>query len=1273
MGSIPYTSLWTNGATGGNGFGAWQLNPTTDNGSVFWYVHSSTQNENGNAPGNASNDIDTAGVAWGVTATNGALASATRPFPSALTVGQTFQIDMDNGYINSGGSVGFALQNGSGQSVWEYYFSGGAANYTINADSVNPTNTPGFTVDGMRITFSLTSASTYSVTVLSYTPGGGAGVGTSATYTGSLLNPSGGQSITSVRLFNFNAGGGGGYSYNAYFNNLSISGGIASDNAANSGYAATGTTFRVWAPNATAMYVVGTFNGFSTNATPLYSEGNGNWSVDVPGAVNGQKYEYYLSNSTVGTNFFKQDPRARRVASVSGYCYIYNTSSFNWQGDNFTAPGLSNAVLYELNIGSFSGPNSGGTFYTATNLFPYLKQLGITAMEVMPVSEFPCCSSWGYNPVDIFAVDSDAYGGPDAFKSFVKTAHQQGLAVLLDVVHNHYGGDDTNTYGDLIYGLWQFDGESVNGYGGVYFYQDSCDAFSQTWGPKPYYDGSQIDQFIKDNITMWLDEYHVDGFRWDSIGEMVKNDCGDAIAAGATLVTNIAAMVHSYPGGKINIGEDQNYVDGIQCFDATWNNNFFFDNIQGQLTPASDASRNMLAVSNAVWENFDGGGLGGWGSVNFMENHDQCGGQFTGANRLPVDIDSSNPTGYYARKRTMLGTAINLTTAGIPMLLQGEEMLTTNDFGSNLPIDWSYTNTYSGIVSYYRDLISLRRNLTGRSSGLQGMASSIIWTDTRTNFPMIAYRRWNTGSVGDDVVVICNFANVYWPAYNIGPSGGGQLGFPHDGTWYVQVNSDWTKYCSDYGNYGSSTVTVSGGTGTVSIAPYSVLILSQNLPAAPPVPEHVTFTSVITNQISLAWIVSSSASGYIVNRGSIEIATTSNNAYTDTNLLVGVEYCYSVVATNVGGASAASPTVCATTLPATSATNLLAYWTFDEGGGSLAYDSTENANTGTVTFATNLGGFGQWIPNGMVNGAILFDGYYTEVTVPNSASLNPVNGITLAAWVQDLSGNWSTYPRFIEKGASENQYALFANGNTSPAQFEFFLAGVSNGTLVAAAPEDGAWHHLAATYDGSLVMSLYLDGQLVAQQVASGGVPVTADRLVIGADPNGNGNTFFYGNIDDVRIYGSALTPSQITQLYNIDSVGDGIADWWRQQYFGNSSTTDNTSCAACDADGTGQDNYFKYVAELNPTDPTQVFTVQIAASNQFMNLTFGPYSNNLTYAVVSSPDLVNYSGLASNPPPTQINTDQTPITETVTDLTPWPSNEFYRIQITNPNISPSP
>ena len=1247
FGAIPYSGVWSNGSSAGTGFGAWQLSPTTNNGNVFYYIQSSTQNNSGGAAGNGGNDINSSGVAWGITALNSSLANATRPFPGALTTSQTFQIDMDNGNINSGGSVGFALQNGSGNSVWEFYFHGGDSTYTINAATTNGPALPSFTRDGLRLTFSLTSASTYSVTVLSYTAGGGTGVGTTTTYTGNLLSPTGGQSISSVRLFNFNAGSG--TNNNAYFNNLSISGGTASDNASAASYTTAGTTFRVWAPHATGVNVWGQFNSFSTTATPLYSEGNGNWSADVPSAVNGNQYKYYITTAT--NSFFKQDPRSRRQASSVGNCLIYNTTNFNWAGDNFTAPALNDTVVYELHCGSFYAPTGGtaGTFYNATNKLAYLKQLGVSAIEVMPVSEFAGDFSWGYNPADLFGVES-AYGGPDAFKTFVKTAHQLGLAVLLDVVHNHYGPSDLD--------LWQFDGwySAIGGtnYGGIYFYQTACGAVVGYYGStRPDYDTPQVAQFIKDNMTEWLDEFHVDGFRWDAPGYMIHDNCGNFLPAAATLITNISATIHSYPGGKINIGEDQNSIDNTAPFDETWNGNAFFGDVEPQLATSSDSNRNMGAINSAVMLNPNGWTAGG--TVLFLESHDLCGDlNGSGAQRLPTRIDNGTPTSYYARKRSTLGSAITLTSAGIPMILQGEEMLTISQFSASTPINWSLTNTYSGIVSLYTDLIRLRRNLDGRSSGLEGSHTSVIWQDNTNK--IIAYRRYNTGNVGDDVIVICNFANTSWPSYNVS-------NFPHDGTWYTQVNSDWTKYSSDYGNYGSLTTTSSAGMATISIAPYSVLILSQNTPGAPPTPQNFRATSVGTNQVSLAWNPSSGATGYIVKRGGSPIATILTNAYTDTGLSVGVQYCYSVDATNVGGVSADSATLCVTTLPATGDTGLLAYWTFDEGGGSTAYDYSGNSNTGAVV----LGSAGAWV-GGIVNGALYFDttsSPYTQVDVTNSPSLNPVNGITVAAWVNDASGGWYNTPRILEKGKTSNQYALFVNSSGS---LTFSLAGVSNGTITISPPSSGVWHHLAATYDGSSLMSFYIDGQLVTQQVASGSMPITTDPLAIGNEPgSGSPFNFFSGTIDDVRIYGSALPPDQIVQIYNTDSVGDGIANWWRLQYFGTTTTTDATSCAACDYDGTGQNNLFKFVAGLNPLDPTSVFSLQIAnvdGQPTQENLTFTPVAAGRTYTLQGTTDLVNsaFADLLSVSDPLT-NGNQV----TITDLDASSSNEFYRVHISFP------
>lgn len=441
----------------------------------------------------------------------------------------------------------------------------------------------------------------------------------------------------------------------------------------------------------------------------------------------------------------------------------------------------------------------------------------------------------------------------------------------------------------------------------------------------------------------------------------------------------------------------------------------------------------------------------------------------------------------------------------------------------------------------------------------------------------------------------------------------------------------------------------------ISSAPFALQV-SQ----APPPPSGLTATAVGDNQIDLVWSGSSGATGYIVNRGGSPVGTTATNSYSDMGLTMGTMYCYTIAATNSAGTSSNSSAACATTFPATTNSNLLAYWTFDEGSGSIAYDYSGNSNTGTVSFGSS----GAWT-NGMVNGALSLDGNGSQVIVSNSATLNPVNGITIAAWVYDNSGGWFTNPRILEKGKSDNQYALYANASTT--QLIFFVAGVSNGTLGVTPPSSYAWHHLAATYDGSSLISLYIDGLLATQSVASGGMPVTLDPLAIGNEPGASDVDQFNGVVDDVRIYGSALAPAQISQLYNIDIVGDGIPDWWRSQYFNSSSSTDATSCATCDDDGTGENNLFKYVAGLNPTDPTSVFVFNIATvTNQTAqeNLLFDPVTDGRTYTVQFSTDLVSgiwmpltsYSGPLTNG--NQV---------TVTDTNAVLPQEFYRIDISLP------
>ena len=281
---------------------------------------------------------------------------------------------------------------------------------------------------------------------------------------------------------------------------------------------ARGVTFRIWAPHAEKVYATGTFNDWSKTSTPLAREENGYWSTKVPEAKAGNEYRYII-HAPVDWKLpplSRIDPYARKVTNSMGNGIIYDPKAFNWDGDNFKMANGNELVIYEMHIGTFNVKKKGhpGTFDSAIEKFPYLKKLGINAIEVMPIAEFSGDFSWGYNPAHPFAVES-IYGGPDAFKQFVKAAHEHGIAVIVDVVYNHFGPGDLD--------LWQFDGWSENNKGGIYFYNDHR---SQTpWGEtRPDYGRGEVRQYLRDNALMWLDEYHADGLRWDMIAYIKSID-----------------------------------------------------------------------------------------------------------------------------------------------------------------------------------------------------------------------------------------------------------------------------------------------------------------------------------------------------------------------------------------------------------------------------------------------------------------------------------------------------------------------------------------------------------------------------------------------------------------------------------------------------------------------------------------------------------------------------------------------------------------------------
>lgn len=581
-----------------------------------------------------------------------------------------------------------------------------------------------------------------------------------------------------------------------------------------------GTAFRVWAPHANEVYVAGTFNDWSESATRLASEDNGYWSIDVPGAQPGDEYRYLILNGT--QRLWRLDPYARELTNSEGNSIIHDPD-FDWDTDNFQMPAWNELVIYEMHVGTFNAEPAGvpGNFHSVIEKLSHLKDLGVNAIQLMPPMEFAGESSWGYNPAHIFAVEHD-YGGPRAFKELVKASHEHGIAVLVDVVYNHFGPGDLS--------LWQFDGWSENEGGGIYFYNDW--RAETPWGnTRPDYGRDEVRQYIRDNVLMWLEDYRVDGLRWDAtafIRNVYGNETDPAhdLADGWSLMQWIHEEIQTRQPWKISIAEDlrenawiiKDTGAGGAGFHAQWDSQFVHP-IREAIIGREDDFRDMDAVAQAILHRY---AEDAFTRVIYTESHDEVA---NGRARVPEEIWPGNIDNWFSKKRSTLGAALVFTAPGVPMIFQGQEFLEDRWFHDKDPLEWSRAEEFEGLAAMYRDMIRLRRNVDGHTSGLGGQNVDVHHVNDQDK--VIAFHRWEEGRPGDSVIVVANLANRTYESYNIG--------FPTTGQWKVRFNSDWHGYDPGFDSERGYDTTAEEGeadgmpcNGNVGIGPYSVLILSQD-------------------------------------------------------------------------------------------------------------------------------------------------------------------------------------------------------------------------------------------------------------------------------------------------------------------------------------------------------------------------------------------------------------------------------------------------------------
>jgi 1,4-alpha-glucan branching enzyme len=585
-----------------------------------------------------------------------------------------------------------------------------------------------------------------------------------------------------------------------------------------------GATFRVWAPRATAVYLNGTFGGQAYNAqTPdrlLSKDGAGYWTGFQQGASDGDLYRFFVVGQ--GSTGFKRDPYAPELAKDQPFpncsCIIRPDSTYPWHDAAYVTPDFSNMIVYQIHIGTYSITSQGvpSTFLDIIERIPYLQSLGINILQPLPVTEADEAVGLGYDGSDYFSPDfpyvttdpnqiakhldtinallgakglasvqtGDITSGPDQLRALVDLCHLYGIGVVFDVVYNHAGG----FFGDDL-ALYFWDRYTNGDYNNSLYFTNMGLAGGLSFALW----NNDVRQFLIDNASFLLRSFHIDGFRYDEISELLAMN----LASGWSFCTDLTSTLRFIKPRLIQNAEFWPSEVGnfpkttADMVTSVQNGGAGFDVLQHdalriairQAVSASSGGQealvNMTAIAHALAPPFL---PQAWQAVTCVENHDIV--KVGTDQRLPTLADSSDHRSWYARSRSRVASSLLLTAPGIPQIFMGQEVLEDKQWDAQPePYDtvwWAGVN--SGLdpsmvnhLRFMQDLIRLRWLQPAlRSENV----NPFYFHDVNR---VLAFHRWLEGS-GQDVVAVATLAESTWWSYKIG--------FPLPGRWAEVFNSD---------------------------------------------------------------------------------------------------------------------------------------------------------------------------------------------------------------------------------------------------------------------------------------------------------------------------------------------------------------------------------------------------------------------------------------------------------------------------------------------------